>query len=44
MPLTSEQTALKDETHRLAETVLAPRAQEIDRSRRFPAENLAAIA
>lgn len=42
--LSPEQRDLQATAHRLAETVLQPRAAAIDRERRFPRENLAALA
>ena len=42
--LTADQQALQTAARRVTESVLRPRAEEIDRARRFPADNLKALA
>ena len=41
--LTPEQDRLRSEARRLAETVIAPRAAEVDRSEAYPWDNVAAL-
>jgi alkylation response protein AidB-like acyl-CoA dehydrogenase len=41
--LTSEQRRLRGEARRLADTVIAPRAAEVDRSETYPWDNVAAL-
>jgi 3-sulfinopropanoyl-CoA desulfinase len=41
--LTSEQRCLRGEARRLADTVIAPRAAEVDRSETYPWDNVAAL-
>ena len=41
--LTTEQRRLRGEARRLAETVIAPRAAEVDRSEAYPWDNVAAL-
>ena len=41
--LTEAQRHLRTEARRLAETVIAPRAAELDRSEAYPWDNVAAL-
>src|SRR5271157_3652939 len=43
LALTPEQDRLRSEARRLAETVIAPRAAEVDRSEAYPWDNVAAL-